>query len=119
METRNPFSMSSRTQTRAAEFDMGLRAFMLGMYNYMASALVLTGIVALVAVNTPAIMSVIYMVSDDGRLIGLKPLGWLVTIAPLILAFALGMGLNRMSVQAAQATFWSYAVLMGLSLSSI
>ena len=44
MESRNPFGFIQPAATRAASFDMGLRAYMLGIYNYMASALVLTGI---------------------------------------------------------------------------
>lgn len=114
---QNPFSMAS-VQSRTAEYDLGLRTFMLGIYNYMASALALTGIVALLASQSPAVMSMMYQV-QDGMLVGMKPLGWLVTFAPLIMVFALGMGINRMSVQGAQAAFWGYAVLMGLSLSNI
>lgn len=119
METRNPFGFAPAAQTRAASFDMGLRAYMLGIYNYMASALALTGIVALGSTMIPAVMHALYRYSPEGALMGMAPLGWLVAIAPLFMVIALSMGIQRMSVQAAQATFWAYAGLMGLSLSSI
>lgn len=119
MVPRNPFGMAGSSQVRTAEFDMGLRAFMLGVYNYMASALALTGIVALGAAQSPAVMGLMYTLSEDGRIIGMNPLGWVVALAPVLMAFAFGFGINRMSVRAAQGTFWAYAFVMGLSLSSI
>ncbi len=39
--------------------------------------------------------------------------------APLGFVFALSFGINRMSTAAAQATYWAYAAVMGLSLSTI
>src|SRR5262249_33431356 len=50
---------------------------------------------------------------------GLTGLGWLVLFAPLIMVMVLSAGINRMSLSAAQGTFWAYAAIMGLSLSSI
>ncbi len=118
METRNPFSMAGRAGTQAAQYDMGLRAFMLGIYNYMASALAVTGIVALGAAQSEAIMSIMY-VMQDGVLVGMKPMGWLVALSPLAVAIGFGFGINRMSVQVAQGVFWGFAVLMGLSMASL
>ena len=46
-----------RTQAELAGIDVGLRKYMLRVYNYMASGLLLTGIVAYGAVNVPAIGS--------------------------------------------------------------
>ncbi|MBV8938942.1 MAG: Bax inhibitor-1/YccA family protein, partial [Alphaproteobacteria bacterium] len=110
--------MAASAQARPA-VDSGLRAYMLGIYNYMASALALTGIVALVAARTPAIMAALYRMGPDGVFVGLSPLGWLVVFAPLGMALFMGFGLQRMSVGTAQALFWSFAAVMGLSLSSI
>ena len=61
MEFRDPFSTAAQTyeQTRAVERDAGLRAYMLRIYNYMASALALTGIVALFAANSPFFLSLL------------------------------------------------------------
>ena len=47
---------------------------------------------------------------------GLK---WLVMLAPLGIVFYMSFGINKMSAAKAQTTFWIFAALMGLSLSSI
>jgi len=91
---------------------------MLRIYNYMASALALTGIVALWAANSQAFLSAIYNV-QDGHVVGMNGLGYLVLFAPIGLVLWLGMGIQRMSLRTAQAIYWLYATLIGLSLSSI
>jgi len=120
MAFQDPFATpQAYTQTRAAAgFDAGLRAYMLRIYNYMASALALTGIVALLAANSPAVMQAMYTVGQNGHA-GLSGLGMLVAFAPLGLVLWLSFGINRLSVPAAQAIYWAYAALVGLSLSSI
>jgi len=121
MEFRDPFSAAAQTyeQTRAVDRDAGLRAYMLRIYNYMASALALTGIVAMVAANSPAFLSALYHVNAAGYPTGVSGLGWLVMFAPVGLVLWLGMGINRMSLFTAQAIYWSYAVLIGLSMTSV
>jgi uncharacterized protein len=124
MEFRDPFAQAqgyaqpAAAQAKATTRDEGLRAYMLRIYNYMASALALTGIVAMFAANSPAFMQALYTV-QDGRAAGMSGFGWLVMFAPLGLVMWLGMGINRMSTQTAQAIYWTYSVLIGLSLSSI
>lgn len=108
----------SASMAQTATYDAGLRSYMLSIYNYMASGLVLTGIVSLVASQSPAFLNMMY-VMQNGVITGMKPLAWLVMFAPLGMALALGMGLQRMSAGAAQAAFWGFAVVMGLSLTSI
>ena len=93
----------------AAEIDEGLRAYMLRVYNYMASALALTGIVAMAVSTSPALMQAIFGTG----------LHWIVMLAPIGLVFFLSARIHKMSFGAAQATFWVYAGLMGLSLASI
>jgi len=44
---------------------------------------------------------------------------WLIILAPLGLVMVLSYGLNRLSLTAAQAIFWGYSALMGLSMSTI
>ena len=92
-----------------ADIDEGLRTYMLRVYNYMASALLLTGIVALGVAQSPALLHAIFG----------TPLQWVVMLAPLGLVMFLGFRINQMSVQAAQATFWAYAALLGVSISFI
>src|SRR5438128_5620920 len=82
--------------------DVGLRQYMLRVYNYMASGLALTGIVAWAAANY-----------GDYQAIQGSPVMWLVILAPLGLVFVLSYGIDRMSAGTAQALFWVYAGLLG------
>jgi FtsH-binding integral membrane protein len=93
---------------RSATYDAGLRAHMLKIYNYMASGVLLTGIVALLAASTG------FAVAMLG-----SPLKWLVILSPLAIVFAMSFGANRFSTTTLQAMFWAFATLMGLSLSTI
>ena len=93
---------------RRATYDMGLRAHMLKIYNYMTSGVLLTGIVALVAANSG------FTASMAG-----SPLMWLIVLSPLAIVFAMSFGANRFSTTTLQAMFWGFATLMGLSLSTV
>ncbi|MBA4274774.1 MAG: hypothetical protein C0436_03870 [Alphaproteobacteria bacterium] len=105
-------------QARAVERDEGLRAYMLKVYNYMASALIVTGLVSYFAGTSPAFLQLMLSQGADGR-VGMSGLGWLVALAPVAMVFVIGFRANKMSASALQACFWGYAVLMGLSLFSI
>ena len=121
MQYRDPFANVNTTslgQSQAAARDEGLRAYMLKIYNYMASALALTGIVALFTANSPALLSLFYNVVD-GRAVGMSGLGWIVALAPLGMVMVMSFGVNKLSITALQGMFWAFAVVMGLSLSSI
>lgn len=102
----------NRAQT-GAMIDEGLRAYMLKVYNLMALALVITGVAAFatytLAASNPAFQQLLYA----------SPLRWVIMLAPLALVFFLSFRIQNMSVSAAQTTFWVYAALMGVSLSSI
>ena len=117
MQYRDPFYNYS-TVSQSKSYDLGLRAYMLKIYNYMASALALTGVVALLAANSEAFMNAMYVASPNGS-VGMSGLGWLIAFAPLGLVLWLSFGIQRMSVSTAQGVFWLYAGLVGLSLSSI
>lgn len=88
--------------------DAGLRSYMLSVYNYMGSGVLLTGIVALLAFQS----------GFTASLIG-SPLMWVVALAPLAFVLVLSFGINKLSTPAAQALFWVYAAVMGLSMSTI
>jgi uncharacterized protein len=90
------------------DIDVGLRDYMLRIYNYMASGLALTGIVA-------------YVFAQSGYYAQLAqtPLIYLVMLAPLGLVMWLSYGINRMQASTAQALFWIFAAVMGLSMASI
>jgi len=98
---------------RTASYDAGLRSYMLSVYNYMASGVALTGIVALLFASS-GYMSLLF--TPEGRASGL---GWIVMLAPLGVVFALSFGIARITETTAKALFWAYAVLMGLSLSTL
>lgn len=99
--------------TQDAAFDAGLRSYMLSVYNYMASGVLLTGIVAMLfsrgGIESPA--ATIIMAGG--------PLAWLIMLAPLGFVMVLSFGINKLSTGAAQALFWAFAVVMGLSMSTI
>jgi hypothetical protein len=101
----------SQTQTQAgvAQYDAGLRKYMLGVYNYMTLAMGITGLVAYAASRSPDLMATIYG----------TPLQWVVMLAPLGFVLFLSFRVHKMSASAAQITFWAFAAAMGLSLASI
>ena len=116
MVDQNPYYSASGSRS-AAEIDEGLRAYMLTVYNYMASALALTGLAAYVTANTPAILQLLYTV--QGNMIAPTMLGYVAMFSPLAFVLALNFGINRMQASTVQMVFWAFAVVMGLSLSSI
>lgn len=122
MVDQNPYYSSSSTRN-AAEVDEGLRAYMLTVYNYMASALALTGLAAYVTANTQTLYSLLYTFAQtsDGQVVltGMTGLGYVAMFAPLVLVFFLGFGINRMKASTAQMVFWIYSALVGVSLASI
>ena len=101
-----------------AEIDEGLRAYMLRVYNYMASGLALTGAVAFTAANTPTILNLLYAVGPDGVA---RPtlLAWLAMLSPLAFVLVLSFGIHKLKASTAQALFWVFAGVMGLSLAHI
>ena len=92
---------------RAAR-DVGLRSYMLSVYNYMASGVLLTGIVALG-----------FFSSGMAEQMLSTPLKWVIMLAPLAFVMFMSFGQNKMSTGTMQAMFWGFAVAMGLSMSSI
>src|SRR3954447_6048291 len=94
--------------------DAGLRSYMLSVYNYMASGVLLTGIVAMLFARSGMMQS---LYNAQGT--GMSGLGWLVTLAPLAIVLVMSFGINRISTGTAQVLYWAFAVLMGLSLSSV
>ena len=92
-----------------AEFDEGLRRYMLRVFNYMALGLTLTGVVAYLIGTTPALYEPIFG----------TPLKWVVMLAPLAFVFFFSFRLQTMSTATAQLVFWAFCAVMGLSLASV
>jgi FtsH-binding integral membrane protein len=92
-----------------AAVDEGLRQHMLRVYNYMALGLAMTGLVAVIVGTTPALYTPLFS----------TPLKWVVILAPLPFAFFFAFRVPSMSASAAQALFWAFCAIIGLSLGSI
>jgi FtsH-binding integral membrane protein len=106
----------------AAAVDAGLRSYMLRVYNWMASGLLLTGIVAYVIASTPELMNLFWQVGrtpSGARVVSPTILGWAAMLSPLAFVLVLSFGINRLSKTAAQTLFWLFAAAMGASLSNI
>ena len=117
------FDTFNRTSTVAdqATFDVGLRAHMVRVYNYMASGLALSGIVAFALFNFEGLASVFFdiRVMANGRTVvaGLNVLGWVAILAPIGLLLLVSFRAAKMSVGSIQAVYWAVTALMGVSLS--
>ncbi len=101
-----PVTVGVPTATR----DAGLRSYMLKVYNYMASGVLLTGIVAMLFANS----GMAEQLFTSGGL-----LKWVVILSPLAIVMAMSFGANRMKTGTLQVLFWAFAFLMGLSMSTI
>jgi hypothetical protein len=97
----------------AAQADVGLRAYMLGVYNHMTTALLLTGFFAF------ATKWAVLNVAGLGQLLYGTPLKWVIMLAPLGMVIWLSARINRMSANKARNLFYIYGAIMGLSLASI
>jgi len=100
-----------------ASFDVGLRAHMIRVYNYMASGLALSGIVAFALFSSPELAGLFFQISPRGAVVGLNGLGWVAILAPLGLLLLTSFKGATMSVGAVQAVYWAVTALMGVSLS--
>jgi hypothetical protein len=97
------------SQAEASQIDVGLRSYMLHVYNYMAAAMAVTGAVAYGVSKSETLMQAIFG----------TPLQWVVMLAPLGLVFFLSARINSLKASTAQTLFWVYAGMVGLSLSFI
>ena len=108
------------TTAGGAVLDAGLRAYMLRVYNWMTSGLLLTGIVAYGIANT-SLIELFYQQVQTPRGFAVAPtlLGYAAIFAPLAFVLVLSFGVNRLSRPATQALFWAFAATMGASLANI
>ena len=104
----------------AATIDTGLRSYMLRVYNWMVSGLLLTGITSYAIANTSLINAFYHRVATPmGVAIQPTGLAYIAMFAPLVFVMVLSFGVNRLSTTATQGLFWAFAVAMGASISNI
>ena len=118
----NIIRSKSTAAKKSVVMDEGLRSYMLKVYNYMSTGVLLTGIVALLTFKMSVVTSAdgsIVALTEIGNAVYLSGLKWIIMLAPLGIVFYMSFGINKMSASKAQTTFWIFAGLMGLSLSSI
>lgn len=117
MADYNPTRAATRTMAgaRAVEVDEGLRAHMNKVYGTMSVGMLITFAVAWAVGSNPALLGVF----RDPVTLSPNILGWIVMFAPLGMVFLFGGLLNRISAAGAQLFFWTFAAVMGLSLSWI
>jgi FtsH-binding integral membrane protein len=101
-------SLNGEAIGKVGTYDQGLRKHMLSIYNYMASGVLLSGIVAMLFANSGLAAQVM-----------MTPLRWLIILAPLGFVMAMSFGLNRMQTSTLKALFWAFCAVMGLSLSTL
>lgn len=99
----------------AAQIDEGLRAHMSKVYATMSVGMLLTAGAAWAIGTNPALMAIF----RDPVTLSPNILGWVITFAPLIMVFAFGAMINRLSAAGAQLFFYTFAAVMGISLSWI
>jgi uncharacterized protein len=106
LETHN--RTLTRTDIDAAALDQGLRTHMLRVYNYMASAVALSGIVAALVASSPAMTQLIFG----------TPLKWVFMLAPLGFGLLITFKFESLSRTALQGLFWAYAACIGVSFAA-
>ena len=100
---------------RQAEIDEGLRAHMNKVYGTMSVGLLVTAGVAWAVGTSDALLSIF----RDPVTLQPNILGWIAMFLPLIMVFAFGAMINRLSAAGAQLFFYTFAAAMGLSISWI
>ncbi len=99
-------------------YDDGLRSYILKIYNYMAVALCISGLMGFLALSFYPLTNLLYQV-ESGRIVGTSFIGAVVFLSPLILSIYFMFNIGKIQLKTAQVLFWVYAALLGTSLSHI
>ncbi|AHM04420.1 membrane protein [Roseibacterium elongatum DSM 19469] len=105
----------ARAGALPAEIDQGLRTHMNKVYATMSVGMLVTAGVAWAVGSNPTLMAIF----RDPQTMQPNILGWVVMFAPLLMVFAFGAVINKLSAAAAQLFFYAFAAVMGLSISWI
>jgi hypothetical protein len=106
---------------RALAIDAGLRAHMIRVYNYMAGAVALTGVVAWLTFSMATTTNAAgqLALTPLGQALFGSPLMWVLVLAPLALVFFISFRIDRLQFGTAWTLFMVYAGLLGISLATI
>ncbi|MGI9522654.1 MAG: Bax inhibitor-1/YccA family protein [Hyphomicrobiaceae bacterium] len=118
----NQYAATGARAREGAVVDEGLRSYMLSVYNYMAAGVAVTGIVAYLLFTQAVVVDPqtgAKTLTQFGQTLFASPLKWVIMLAPLGFVFFLSFRVYKMSVGAAQISYWLFAAAMGASLSSI
>ncbi|MBL8672338.1 MAG: Bax inhibitor-1/YccA family protein [Alphaproteobacteria bacterium] len=96
-------------QAQAADIDVGLRAYMLRIYNYMAAGLAVTGAVAMLVASNQALMQTIFG----------SPLKWVVMLAPIGMLLIVSFAQDKLSTGALKAFYWVFTLVFGMSMAAV
>lgn len=102
-------TMAIASTTTTSVYDLGLRQYMIGVYNNMGLGLAISGIISYLVGTVPALTQ--FFLGG--------PQAWLFMLAPLGLVFYISFKAHEMSFEKARALFFTYSALMGISLGSI
>jgi uncharacterized protein len=119
---RNYASLRGVGTDRAVAYDMGLRAHMIRVYNYMAGGVALTGLAAWFTYQASVVTNAsgtIVSLTPFGQTLFESPLKWVLMLAPLGLVFFMSFRINHMQASTAKLLFFVYAGVMGMSLAII
>jgi FtsH-binding integral membrane protein len=86
-----------------------INSAMLGVYNNMFMAVINSMIVSMLVASSPALMQFLFT----------GAMKWIVIFAPLLMIFALGYGMNKMTRSQAHMALHGFAALMGVSFATI
>ena len=118
----NKQTTAAKSSVSKAILDQGLRAYMLKVYNYVSSGVLLTGFIALLFFKLSVVTGTsgeILGLTSFGNAVYASALQWVFMLAPLGIVFYMSFNIAKMTAAKAQTTFWIFAALMGASLSSI
>lgn len=114
--TNNPFNRGADSASiERLGMDAGLRAHMLRIYNYMGLGVAITGLVAWLIGNNPALYA--HFFNEVTHQISI--LGYIAMFAPLVFMLFMGAVSQRSSASTLQGMFWLFCALMGVSMFSV
>lgn len=96
--------------------DVGLRSFMLGVYNKVALGLVLSAALAYVTGQVAPVQALLYRITADGRLAGLQPLGYVIAFAPIVVMLFGMTAIRNATPRSSGILYWTIVSLIGASL---